>query len=187
MNRYKYGFIVVLAAALTSGCATSYKYDGKTYASREAAESAAQSHMNSLLEKVEARADPIVGEGVIYVPDRETVLRYGVDTDNQKSEAASYVSKVMYYGIVNVAKMIEKRRIFRDLKTVESDGSAKLAPSNGVPVVYLEMTSNEAVGWYYVSEKMGRRTVDFDSDIKDGYTRLYTLVEQVEDLAEMEQ
>lgn len=137
--------------------------------------------------QVKPRTSPILDEGIIYILDRDTVLRLGVYTENTKSEAASFVSKVMYYGFSNVAKMIERRNIFERVQIIESDGSRKLADPDGRPVIYLHMPHKKASGWYYVSNKTDQTPLSFDMGNAKEFNRYYYLVETVEGLVLQEQ
>lgn len=178
---------LILFGVSQAGCAPTYTYGGKTYTDRATAEAAANQHMRSLVDKVESRTTSLTEEGSVYIPSRETVLRFAVTTDYEKSEAAAYVSKVLYYGFANVARMIERRNLFGNLDVSKSDGTHKLPGPDGHPVVYLHMPDENESQWYYVSGKTHRTPLDFDTNSADEFEGYYFLIETIEDLLVKEQ
>ena len=176
-----------LSGVLLAGCAPTYTYGGKTYTDRAAAESAANQHMRSLVDQVDPRSTPIAEGGTVYIPNREIVLQFAVITEYDKSEAAAYVSKVIYHGFANVARMIERRNLFENLKVTESDGTHKIPGSEGQPVVYLHLPGENESQWYYVSGRTRRTPLSFDTNNAGEFEGYYFLVETIEDLLIKEQ
>lgn len=177
---------IIVFSVLLVGCGITYKYGDKTYPDRAAAEAAAESHMRSLSDRVQPRASPISGEGIVYTMNRETVLRVAVITENRESEAVQYVADVMYDAFNNVAKVIERRNIFQNLKIIESDGSHQSADPDGRPTIYLYMPNKDVAGWYYISEKIDRTPLSFDTGNPDEFKKFYYLVESIEALVTTE-
>lgn len=170
---------VLLAAGLAVGC-SSYRYGDSSYASREAAETAASEHLRDIVIRVAPRRSALAPEARLVIPKLEVIKERGTGSRTQDKE---YTAGILHADYKNTLQMIARRKVFTRVWFEESNGE-HIQPKNGEPVIYLYMPDSKTAGWYYVSGKAATPVpLKVDRTKERDFDRAYSLVGAVEGLA----
>lgn len=154
------------------GCVTTYKYQNKDYKDRASAENAIRSFHNNLLSNVQALPAPITDKKLIFgIPNSDMIKSKGVKFSGDRStdtarDRIGYVAYSLEVDFNNLAKMIRKRNIYKNVEIIRTDGG-HLQPSNSTDVYYIYLESLTVAQTYIADKKYGKQVMTMDKGISD--------------------
>lgn len=164
--------VVFFLILIIQGCGITYKYNGKDYKDRGFAEDAIRSTNNKLLSNVQPLPTPITDKTLIFgLPKSDIIKNKGVKYSGDRStdtarDQIDYVAFALEVEYNNLAKIIRKRNIYKNVEVVRTDGG-HLQPSNGADVYYVYIESPTVAQTYIADKKYGKQIMTMDKGISD--------------------
>lgn len=164
---------LISVAALLSGCAAVYTYNGAKYDSAEALAAGVQSSQEEALRAITPLPKPLTENTLIFaIPSEETIKRESVANFrkiNGRSPGLGeeiilgHVVATNYKSIKFFYDIIQRKNIYKSVKYLERDTSAgDLQAVNGQDVLYWSEPQLGSGQWYYTTIKSGKQAFAFD-------------------------
>lgn len=151
----KIGILVFMGLWLSACAPTTYRLGAQTYPSAGDALTAQRTAMNHILSKVEPRATPYAGRGVVFVPSDGDIRARGIiNTGTPVPEVEDYVAAVGYRALAFFREVIAKRNLFESVELRDIAGSAKPEIGMGEHAVWAELIGPNQSGWKYFTSDM---------------------------------
>lgn len=163
----------IIAAAVLSGCAVTYTYDGQKYNSKEAFHYAVKTDLDNGLDAVIPLAAPITSKKLILgVPSEPTirtefirrfVTAQGREPIGNAKEIIENMAIFSYTGMQRFTDIARKRNIYSSVQFVELDTiNGSIEPSAEADALYYVEPKQGAGQWFYSSQKYGKQVFAFD-------------------------
>lgn len=181
------GYIVIALAVLCLpliGCSEKYQYKGTWYTDPQKCLDAQKADQNKLLDKITPLVTPLVGKGLVLVPDDSILWSQitGPKTQlSQKGKEMLLRSLDMSYALMG--ESVQKRGIFESAEIQRSDAPERLPTGDYDAVIYLFS------GQWFLRTKADSEAVPiyFDLSKEDAFERIVSWLDNIEKVLSKEQ
>lgn len=174
--------LLLITVLALSGCAH-YRYDGRQFSDRAAAESARRDDWASIrsASAFSPRPTPLAKSVRIVVPSKVVVLERGIRTG--PAEGRDYVATILYNDYRSTAELIRQRNIFETTLIEDTSDPGHVTPRPGEAVIYFYVPDSNTAAWYYLSNSTKRTPLNFDRGNPEKVGKIKYFLDSVEALA----
>jgi hypothetical protein len=161
-----------------SGCMT-YKYDGKTYHSKDEAVAAERAYYDRVLSEIKPLEAPVAQHARFCIPSSQIVYERAT---HGGAAGRQYVAETIEIAMKYVYDSLQKRRIFTTVDFEWTNGD-HVTPTSGEDVIYFYLPEPKTGGYYFLSDAVKRTPVTFDRGNPDPTGRMMYFLDSVQSLA----
>lgn len=175
-------WLIVIACASLTGCASTYTYDGARYPNKEAFEAAVDSKLAKATADVQPLSSPVSKKRLVFaIPSEQLIFRQsaanfaaaqGRTIGLGEEMIARPVWSASYKGLKAFHDEIVRRNIYAQVRYVELDTmSPDLQATPTEDVFYYSEPKLGSGQWYYTSIRAGKQAFSYDRGGPDMFAR----------------
>lgn len=178
--------ILAIAAAVLGGCATTYKFEGKTYDSKEKMYMAMDDYVSRALTTVTPLPQPLTNRKLIFaIPSADAFSEndfrnYAKEQGKELTEQQKVLVRDLTYGNVKTIKLffdaIKKKNIYQSVQFIEMESTTgSFAASLDTDTLFANGLSANTWQWFYTNHKHGKQIFAYDrsSQTVDGKVQAF--------------
>ncbi len=183
--------LLIGVVGLLGGCATTYKYEGKTYDTKEKMYVAIDEHVTRVLATVTPLPKPLTQKKLIFaIPSlpvftevaRQTYIkREGKEATEQAIEVGRNIDR----GNLKLVKVfydaVQKRNIYASTQFLEMEsGAVNIPASEDADSLYYFVGGVGSAQWFYATNKNGKQVFSYDRSDPTPEGKVKAFVEAVQ-------
>lgn len=165
--------LIISAALLLAGCAASYTYDGKRYASKEEFVAGVDSALVEATNSVQPLPKPVSTKTLVFaIPSEQVIHRQSVSNFQRlNARPIGMGEEIMLANITNsnyknikaLHDAIKRRNIYANIRYLELDTfTGDLQASQTEDAFFYTEAQPGAGQWYYTNARSGKQAFAFD-------------------------